>query len=254
MIRWALKRIPRPWLIRLSSVVRLIGPILFAGSRFTDPIDGRSYRKFLPYGYGGRIRENALSPGTNSLERHRLLYLYLQRYTNFFSAPQKLLHIAPEQCFHFRFKKQSNLTVLTADIESPLADMHFDLHEIPLESNQFDVIFCNHVLEHVQDDAQCLRELFRVMKPGGWGIFQVPWVPGIEKTDEDPSITDPAERERRFLQYDHVRLYGADYPERLAAAGFRVEVVELFNRLSASEVDRYRLPTDEPLYVCHKPV
>jgi ubiquinone/menaquinone biosynthesis C-methylase UbiE len=132
--------------------------------------------------------------------------------------------------------------------------MHFDLHEIPLESNQFDVIFCNHVLEHVQDDAQCLRELFRVMKPGGWGIFQVPWVPGIEKTDEDPSITDPAERERRFLQYDHVRLYGADYPERLAAAGFRVEVVELFNRLSASEVDRYRLPTDEPLYVCHKPV
>jgi len=193
-----------------------------------------------------------LSPGTNSLERHRLLYLYLQRYTEFFTAPLTVLHIAPEQCFHQRFKTQPNLQVLTADIESPLADMHFDLHQIPLEDNRFDVIFCNHVLEHVTDDAQCLRELYRVMKPGGWGIFQVPWVPGIAVTDEDPSITDPAERERRFLQYDHVRLYGEDYPQRLTAAGFTVEKVELFKTLPQDEVERYRLPSDEPLYVCRK--
>ncbi len=252
MIRWALKYIPRPWLIRMSALVRVLGPVLYAGSRFTDPIDGRSYRKFLPYGYGGRLRENALSPGTNSLERHRLLYLYLQRYTEFFTAPLSVLHIAPEQCFHQRFKAQPNLQVLTADIESPLADMHFDLHHIPLEDNRFDVIFCNHVLEHVTDDAQCLRELYRVMKPGGWGIFQVPWVPGIKVTDEDPSITDPAERERRFLQYDHVRLYGEDYPERLAAAGFTVEKVELYKTLPKAEVERYRLPSYEPLYVCRK--
>ena len=252
MIRWALKYIPRPWLIRMSALVRVLGPLLYVGSRFTDPIDGRSYRKFLPYGYGGRIRENALSPGTNSLERHRLLYLYLQRYTEFFTAPLTVLHIAPEQCFHQRFKTQPNLQVLTADIESPLADMHFDLHQIPLEDNRFDVIFCNHVLEHVTDDAQCLRELYRVMKPGGWGIFQVPWVPGIEVTDEDPSITDPAERERRFLQYDHVRLYGEDYPQRLTAAGFTVEKVELFKTLPQDEVERYRLPSVAPLYVCRK--
>ncbi|NDD48090.1 MAG: SAM-dependent methyltransferase [Flavobacteriia bacterium] len=252
MIRWALKYIPRPWLIRMSALVRVLGPLLYAGTRFTDPIDGRSYRKFLPYGYGGRLRENALSPGTNSLERHRLLYLYLQRYTEFFTVPLSVLHIAPEQCFLQRFKAQPNLQVLTADIESPLADMHFDLHQIPLEDNRFDVIFCNHVLEHVTDDAQCLRELYRVMKPGGWGIFQVPWVPGIQVTDEDPSITDPAERERRFLQYDHVRLYGEDYPDRLAAAGFTVEKVELYKTLPQAEVERYRLPSDEPLYVCRK--
>ena len=252
MIRWALKYIPRPWLIRMSALVRVLGPVLYAGSRFTDPIDGRSYRKFLPYGYGGRLRENALSPGTNSLERHRLLYLYLQRYTEFFTVPLSVLHIAPEQCFLQRFKAQPNLQVLTADIESPLADMHFDLHQIPLEDNRFDVIFCNHVLEHVTDDVQCLRELYRVMKPGGWGIFQVPWVPGIQVTDEDPSITDPAERERRFLQYDHVRLYGEDYPDRLAAAGFTVEKVELYKTLPQAEVERYRLPSDEPLYVCRK--
>ena len=181
-----------------------------------------------------------------------MLYLYLQRYTPFFEAPLSVLHIAPEQCFHQRFKAQTNLQVLTADIESPLADMHFDLDQIPLEDNRFDVIFCNHVLEHVTDDAQCLRELYRVMKPGGWGIFQVPWVPGIKVTDEDPSITDPAERERRFLQYDHVRLYGEDYPERLAAAGFQVEKVELYKTLPQAEVERFRLPKDEPLYVCRK--
>lgn len=252
MIRWALKNLPRPWLIRLSYLVQWVAPVVWAGSRFTDPIDGRSYRRFLPYGYGNQIRENALAPGTNSLERHRLLWLYLQRFTNFFEAPQNVLHIAPEQCFHGRFKRLSNLTVLTGDIESPLADLHFDLHHIPLESDRFDVVFCNHVLEHVTDDAQCLHELHRVLKPGGWGIFQVPFVPTQISTDEDPSITDPQERERRFGQYDHVRIYGQDYPERLRAAGFHVDRIDMDQHLTPEEFDRYRLPKGEPLYVCRK--
>ncbi|CAI8375952.1 MAG: Ubiquinone biosynthesis O-methyltransferase [Owenweeksia sp. TMED14] len=252
MIELALKLIPRPWLIRISSIMRIVGPVIYFGSNFTDPIDNRKYRKFLPYGYGGRIRKNAMSPGTNSLERHRLLYLYLQRFTDFFTAPHHLLHIAPEQCFHYRFKKLPNLKVTSGDIESPLADMHFDLHSIPLNDNSFDIIFCNHVLEHVKDDLKCLSELHRVMKPGGWGIFQVPFVDGIKKTDEDPSIEDPAERERRFLQYDHVRLYGEDYPERLESIGFRVETIILGRSLSTEEVIRYSLPKNEPLYICHK--
>jgi len=254
MIRWALRNLPRPWLIRLSYLVQWVAPVLWAGKRFTDPIDGRSYRRFLPYGYGNQIRENALAPGSNSLERHRLLWLYLQRFTNFFERPQHLLHIAPEQCFHGRFKRLSNLTVLTGDIESPLADLHFDLHHIPLEDNRFDVAFCNHVLEHVTDDTQCLRELYRVLKPGGWGIFQVPFVPAQISTDEDPSITDPAERERRFGQYDHVRIYGQDYPERLRAAGFDVECINMDQHLASEEFERYRLPVGEPLYICRKPI
>lgn len=253
MIKWALRWIPRPWLIRLSSLVRLMGPILYGGSRFTDPIDGKSYRKFLPYGYGGAIRENVLAPGTHSLERHRLIWLYLQQRGDFFGdKPLKMLHVAPEQCFHWRFKKQSNLEVLTGDIESPLADIHFDLHEIPLEDNRFDVIFCNHVLEHVTDDRQCLRELYRVMAPGGWGIFQVPHLPDQKVTDEDPSITDPRERERRFGQYDHVRAYGPDYADRLREAGFTVETLVMSDILPAEEVERYRLPVGEPLFVANK--
>ena len=142
---------------------------------------------------------------------------------------------------------------IRAQVSVPLvADIHFDLHSIPLEDNQFDVIFCNHVLEHVTDDRQCLRELHRVMAPGGWGIFQVPHLPDQDVTDEDPSITDPRERERRFGQYDHVRAYGPDYAERLKEAGFQVETLVMSETLPSEDVERYRLPVGEPLFVASK--
>lgn len=252
MIKFALKYIPRPWLIRLSYVVQFFAPVLYGGSRFTDPIDGRSYRKFLPYGYGGNIRDNALSPGTNSLERHRLMYLYLKRDTDFFTKSQKVLHVAPEQCFYGRFRKMDNLDYTTADLDSPIADISIDIHDIPFEENTFDVVFCNHVLEHVNDDQQCMRELCRILKPGGLAIMQVPWIPDQEKTVEDPSITDPKERERLFGQYDHVRKYGKDYEDRLIKAGFKVTRVDMDKELSAEEFEKYRLPEGEPLYVCTK--
>ncbi|NVK04331.1 MAG: methyltransferase domain-containing protein [Flavobacteriia bacterium] len=252
MIKFALKYIPRPWLIRLSYVVQFFAPVLYGGSRFTDPIDGRSYRKFLPYGYGGNIRENALSPGTNSLERHRLMYLYLKRDTDFFTKPQKVLHVAPEQCFYGRFRKMENLDYTTADLDSPIADISMDIHDIPFEENTFDVVFCNHVLEHVDDDQQCMRELCRILKPGGLAIMQVPWIPEQEMTVEDPSIKDPKERERLFGQYDHVRKYGKDYSDRLEKAGFKVTRVDMNQELSKEEFEKYRLPEGEPLYVCSK--
>lgn len=252
MIKFALKYIPRPWLIRLSYVVQFFAPVLYGGSRFVDPIDGKGYRKFLPYGYGGNIRENALSPGTNSLERHRLMWLYLKRDSDFFTQPKKVLHVAPEQCFYGRFRKMSNLDYTTADLDSPIADISMDIHDIPFEENTFDVVFCNHVLEHVNDDQQCMRELCRVLKPGGMAIMQVPYIPNQEVTVEDPSITDPAERERLFGQYDHVRKYGKDYADRLVNAGFRVTKIDFSEILPAEEFDKYRLPKGEPLYVCSK--
>lgn len=252
MIKFALKYIPRPWLIRLSYVVQALAPVLYGGSRFVDPIDGKGYRKFLPYGYGGNIRENALSPGTNSLERHRLMWLYLKEDTDFLTAPKKVLHVAPEQCFYGRFRKLKNLDYTTADLDSPIADISMDIHDIPFEENTFDVVFCNHVLEHVNDDQQCMRELCRVLKPGGMAIMQVPWIPEQEKTVEDPSITDPKERERLFGQYDHVRKYGADYADRLLNAGFKVSKIDFGQRLSAEDFEKYRLPKGEPLYVCSK--
>lgn len=253
MFHFLLRTIPRPILIKLSLWFSKIAPIIYAGSRYTDPISGKSYRKFLPYGYSGKAkRKNALCPGSLSLERHRLLWLYLKNKTDFFSAPHKMLHIAPEQCFYKLFKQQKNLTYTTADLVSPIADVHMDLHHAPFEDNSFDVIFCNHVLEHVEDDAQCMRELFRIMKPGGWGIFQVPIDTSRQQTYEDPTITSPEEREKHFWQKDHVRLFGLDYKDRLAKAGFSVTVDDYVNTLTAEEVDRYRLPAGEMIYLCKK--
>lgn len=252
IMKWALAKVPRPLLIRLSYLVQWASPLLFRGNKFVDPIDGRGYSRFFPYGYGDNQRPNALCPGTNSLERHRLLWLYLKDYTDFLSKPQKVLHIAPEQCFYGRFRKMKHLDYTTADLFSPLADLKFDVQDIPLEDNTYDTIFCNHVLEHVDSDHKAMVELHRVLKPGGMAIMQVPLDPDYDKTDEDTSITDPAERERRFRQYDHVRLYGQDYPQRLEAAGFKVSTFDAQKELPEGWFEKYALPKREMLYVCTK--
>jgi len=253
MFHFLLRTIPRPILIKLSLIFSKIAPLLYYGNRYEDPISGKTYRKFLPYGYGGRAkRDNVLCPGSLSLERHRLLWLYLKEKTDFFTKPYKMLHIAPEQCFYKLFRAQKNLDYTTGDYNSPIADIHFDLHNAPFKDNTFDVIFCNHVLEHVEDANQCMRELYRIMKPGGWGIFQVPLDTNRETTLEDPSITSEADREKFYWQKDHVRLFGLDYKDKLAAAGFKVTVDDFVNTITPELQDRYRLPKGEMIYVCIK--
>lgn len=253
MFHYLLKKIPRPILIRISYVVKFFAPIIFYGKKYKDPINGKTYRKFLPYGYSEKSeRKNVLSPGTLSLERHRLLWLYLKNKTNFFTTNHSVLHIAPEQCFLPIFRKMHNLKYTTADYESPIADLHFDLHHSPLSDNSFDVIFCNHVLEHVENDIQCMKELYRMMKPGGWGIFQVPQDISRQQTYEDKSITTPEEREKHFWQKDHVRLYGLDYADRLKSVGFDVIEEDYTKTLSDKETDYYRLPRREKIYLCRK--
>lgn len=247
-----LNTIPRPILIRLSYVVRPVLALYLKGNRFTDPIDGKSFRSFLPYGYATQ-RQNVLSPSTLSLERHRLLWLYLNRETDFFTAPKKVLHFAPEQAFYKRFRKQSNLEYTTTDLESPLADVKADICNLPFESDSFDVILCNHVLEHIPDDTQAMKELFRVLKPGGMGIFQIPQDLNRTTTFEDNSITDRQERARVFGQYDHVRIYGTDYFNKLRSIGFTVEEVDYTAQMEASEIERYCLAPGEIIPVCFKP-
>ena len=244
IFKYFLNLIPRPLLIRLSYWVRPLIAFSLKGKTYTDPIDGKSFRKFLPYGYENP-RENVLSPSTLSLERHRLLWLYLKNETDFFTRPIKLLHFAPEQAFYQRFKKLDHITYTTTDLNSPLADVKADICHLPFDDDTFDVILCNHVLEHIPDDAKAMQELYRVMKPGGWGIFQIPQDLKREQTFEDNTITDRKERARIFGQYDHVRIYGRDYFDKLRSVGFKVEEVDYTNTLPKEDVEKYRLAKGE---------
>lgn len=140
---------------------------------------------------------------------------------------------------------------VTADLESPLADLHFDVQQIPLADNSVEVILCNHILEHVADDRRALRELHRILKPGGWGILLSPVDLHYERTFEDDTITDPAERTRIFGQYDHRRIYGRDYADRLREAGFEAADIDYASSLSDEERRRYALPEDH-IYVVYK--
>jgi len=244
LFKFILNFLPRPFLIRLSYTARPFLAFFLKGDTYTDPIDGKRFKSFLPYGYG-KQRDNVLSPSTLSLERHRLFWLYLKNETDFFSGKKKVLHFAPEQAFYKRFKKMPNLDYVTTDLNSPLAEVKADICNLPFEDNSFDVIFCNHVLEHIPDDTKAMQELYRVLKVGGIGIFQIPQDLSREKTFEDNSITDKKERAKIFGQYDHVRIYGRDYFEKLRSIGFKVEEVDYTATLSEAEIDKFRLAKGE---------
>jgi len=295
VFKFILNTIPRPILIRLSIVIRPILAILLKGSRYTDPIDGKSFRMFLPYGYGTQ-RNNVLSPSTLSLERHRLLWLYLQNETDFFyselvsesnelvlesnelvsesnepvsdspisknkriklrnaetNSALKVLHFAPEQEFYKRFKKQKNIDYTTTDLLSPLADVKADICNLPFEDNTYDIIFCNHVLEHIPNDTKAMQELYRVLKPGGMGIFQIPQDLLRATTFSDDTIVDQKERAKIFGQYDHVRVYGRDYFDKLRSIGFKVVEEDYTNKIAPELVEKYCLAKGEIIPVCFK--
>jgi len=251
LFKIVLNTIPRPLLIRLSYLIRPILAFLLKGTNYTDPIDDKSFKQFLPYGYGNQ-RNNVLSPSTLSLERHRLLWLYLREETDFFTAQHNVLHFAPEQAFYKRFKNMKNLDYTTTDLNSPLADVKADICNLPFEDNSFDVILCNHVLEHIPNDTQAMKELYRVLKVGGMGIFQIPQDLSRDKTFEDNSITDKKERAKIFGQYDHVRVYGKDYFNKLRSIGFKVNEVDYTAQLSEEDIKKHCLAKGEIIPVVTK--
>jgi SAM-dependent methyltransferase len=225
---------------------------LLIGNRFICPCCGWHFRKFLTYGV--KPRKNAMCPRCGSLERHRLLWLYLKNKTNLFTCNLKVLHIAPEPIFQSIFKSMPNLDYISADLNSRYAMLNMDVTNIIYEDCLFDVILCSHVLEHVEDDRKAIRELLRVLNPRGWAILQVPVFSELEKTLEDTTIKTPEERELAFGLKEHVRKYGLDYKDRLENAGFTVNVDHYAKSLSPEIVRVFCLNKDENIYLCTKPL
>ncbi len=253
LIKFLLKTLPRPLLIRLSFFVRKPLALIYKGTKNECPVCEKQFRKFLAYGYGKTNRDNRLCPNCLSLERHRLLWLWLKAKTDFFTEELNVLHIAPEQPFIKKFKNLNNLNYISADLYSPIVDVKTDIRDMVFADNLFDFVICNHVLEHIDDEQKAMKEILRVLKPGGKAVLQVPIDYSLNETFEDPSIISEKDREKYYGQYDHVRQYGADYPQRLRKAGFNVTEDDFVNSFSEDEKEKYRFDKNEIIYLCRKP-
>ncbi|TWU35822.1 hypothetical protein Q31b_52570 [Novipirellula aureliae] len=244
------KHVPERFFPLLMEAGGRVMALIYRGKKYYCPCCQGTFRKMLPGGVSQR--ENAVCPGCNAYERHRLLWLYLNEKLAVYKREMVLLHIAPEYVFRKMFRSLPNIQYVGAGIEAPFADIEMDITAIEQEDNSYDAIICNHVLEHVPKDVQAMRELHRVLKPGGWAILQVPLDLSLENTYEDFTIQSPEERLKHFGQEDHVRLYGRDYKDRLQDAGFTVSVDRYREEFSPSVAERFRLPENEVIYLCTK--
>jgi len=260
--------IPLKYQPRLKSIFSFprtaYNKIYYFGLQFKCPLCNSSLKKFHPSGFtvpvieekqitGAGFSFNGSCPVCHSGNRCRLLYLYLYYKTNLFNQNIKLLHVAPEYKLMSILFKQNNIDYLTADLYAENVMVKMDITNIQYPNNSFDAIICNHVLEHVIDDHKAMSELYRVLRPGGWAVLQVPISLLLKETYEDFSIISPLERERAFGQNDHVRIYAKDYKKRLEEIGFKVKVFKWIedNTFGGLE-NKYGLSETESVYFVTK--
>jgi SAM-dependent methyltransferase len=244
---------------KLAPTVRRL--VTRAGRRLVNALDPSIYLEclccgelaptFLPHGV--KTKPNRKCPSCGSLPRHRMRWMFLHEHTNLFTSRLEVLHFAPELGLQRRLEAAPKVTYHSADLTMKRAAEHFDICAIPYPDDTFDVILCSHVLEHVPDDRKAMSELFRVMKPGGWGLIEVPYQRDRKETFEDPGMTSDADRERLFGQWDHVRRYGIDYFDRLRAAGFEVTRHDYAKQLPAAKIAKYRLLPSGVIHISTKP-
>lgn len=221
------------------------------GEAVLCPCCGRTFAQFLPSPVNGR--PNCTCPRCGSAERHRLMALFLKQKTNLYTDSLRVLHIAPELPFMQQFKRLPNLDYVTADLVKGWTDLRLDVTQMDLPDASFDVVLCLSVLEHVPDDRKGMRELFRILRPGGWGIIYVPMDWNLTETLEDPAIATPEDRLRVYGHHDHKRLYGRDFKDRLEQAGFNVEYIPFAETFSETETLRYGFPGCNPIPLSRKP-
>jgi predicted SAM-dependent methyltransferase len=223
------KIVPRKYHKILKKPYSILWAMLYRGNQFICPCCNGKFRKFMPY--GTITRANAMCPRCYSLERHRLLMLYLKNKTNIFRENLRVLHFAPEDAFQNVFKTCPNIDYVSADLFEQNAMLKMDITSNAFKNEVFDVILCSHVLELVEDDKRAISEMFRVLKKGGWAVIQSPVDNSRERTYEDRSIRTPKEREKHFDEWNHVRIYGLDYKQRLEDVGFTVTFIDYLKEL-----------------------
>ena len=187
------------------------------------------------------------------LERHRAIWLFLKQKTNLTDGrPKRMMHVAPEPEMGKLFRKTKGIDYLSVDLDSPYAMEKMDITDIPYGQDEFDIIYCSHVLEHVPDDKKAMSEFYRILKPAGWALISVPI--DTDKTFEDSTVTDPKEREKMFGQCDHVRRYGPDVVERIRSVGFNVDASPPGSFMSEEYLSRCAIgpETNNPIFYCQK--
>jgi SAM-dependent methyltransferase len=246
----------------LSGFLRKIRAFAYAGDQYECPYCNGKFSQFLSYGnpksrfqrddvVPGVYRENVLCPACDSLERERLIKLYLERKTDILNRKTKALHVAPERKLEEFLSSQPHVEYVSMDISNK-AMLKADLTSLGIRDSTFDVIICSHVLEHVADDLKAMAELNRIIRPDGWAILQVPIAYSLEKTIEGNDADSPDRREELFGQKNHVRLYGRDYFERLQKSGLSVREISPGEIVGESLISRYGLNPKENLFVCSK--
>ena len=222
----------------------------YGGKNLYCPCCEHFFRKFYPHGHS--LRSTAICPNCGSLERHRLLLLYLYNKTNFFSEKIRVLHFTPSYALEKRFKKMSNLDYITTALVNPRAMIRMDIANIKFPDDNFDVILCYHILEHVKNDHRAMQELYRVLKPNAWAIIQVPIDFNLKNTLEDPNIVSAKDREYYYGHRNHLRQYGRDYIEKLENIGFTVKIDDFINEINYESRKKLGLSENEKILCCFK--
>lgn len=240
------------------------------GRARTCCVCGRSFFRFSKYRGGwksvsaylhnlkwtGSDFDQFWCPFCRSHDRERHLILFFDRLGLWKRlSGAAVLHFAPEKQLAFRIQTCGPARYVRGDLVPSREGVEkIDVTDIPFAAGTFDAVLCNHVLEHVPDDARALRELFRVLKPGGFAVLQTPYASGLEKTLEDPREIDTDDKRLEYYgQEDHVRLYGRDLFDRIRAAGFSLELKKHDACLPDIVASRYGVNRDEPLFLCVKP-
>ncbi len=247
----AIKNITPKFIRRfIHSSMLEVNRIIYSGNQVYCNCCDSSFSKFLPMKEGSHPRDNVSCPGCGSAERHRMLLMYLREYEkSLFPKGTRVLYIAPMRGIRNYFKSLGGVEYIGADLESALAEMHFDLQEIPLPDNSHDFCICSHTLAHIPDDIKALQELRRVLVPDG-KLIVMERLYDRRETYQNPNVRTRAERLEHYEQDDRWRIYGQDFIQRLSAVGFEVEELDYVKTIDDSTKEKYGFNPIDRLYIC----